>query len=441
MPFSAAPMSSLLTSAVHGAFFFLVRAAGAFAATALYSRALGPEGRGRVAFGLSIVGASALIFSAGCSAAMVRASLDRRSVTPGAAVVAGTLSCLPAVAVVGAGWAGRIGAFDLASQGEVIVMMCSLVVVVLNMTVTQAAVVADHLRDVSVSAALGAVVSLGVIAASTSLGEPTSAEVLAMSMSSWGVGLVWLTLRTARRREAWVGAAKAGLGLMRVTGAVSVAAVGTLLVWRLDVSLVSSTLGFREAGLYAAATSLSEILLLCLMAARPALQTRYRAGTAELDPVLAQVVRIGLIGGGVASVMLALAARPLLTLAFGEPFAPAAPALMVLAPAVVLFALQFALFDLLVAKEAQKGAAGVALAALFVVVVGDTVLLRDHGIVVAALASAAGYTTLFVGLLVLVSRRSKIPLLQYVWLQPGDVGAIRGGVRRLLRGRAASAAG
>lgn len=432
-PLDLSPPTSLLASAFHGAAFFLLRAASAFVASAVYAREVGVEGRGRVAFGLTVAGVTALIFSVSCTTGMIRdAASARRSPSVGTALLAGGLCCVPAVSIVGLLGVLGIGAFGSLRGVELAVVIASIIPTILYTTVAQAMILADRLRDVSLSTLAGAVASLGVVIGWTSLGTPSPAQVLGALLLNWAVGLIWLVAGAGDHRHLWVGAWNGARPLVQGIGGLSAASVAVLLVWRVDVALVSGALGFTGAGLYASATSIAEVLLVSLMAVRPALQSRYARPDAELDGVAAQVVRLGLVIGGVAAASLIVLAPHLLRAAFGDDFTAAAPALRLLAPGVVLLALQFTLFDLLVAKGSRPAVVNViGIGALSLVVVGDVFLLPGRTPVVAAGVSTVGYAVLFVGFLVALCRTSTVPLRQHLLLQPGDGRLIRDIVARV----------
>ncbi len=113
--------------------------------------------------------------------------------------------------------------------------------------------------------------------------------------------------------------------------------------------------------------------------------------------------------------MLALLARPLLGLVYGDDFRDAAEPLLLLLPGAVLFAGSSIVTAGLYAANRPFTATVTQLLGMIVTVVGLLVFLRTGGVNAAAIVSSAAYTTVFVATLIAYKR---VTGLSWSWFAP-----------------------
>jgi O-antigen/teichoic acid export membrane protein len=161
---------------------------------------------------------------------------------------------------------------------------------------------------------------------------------------------------------------------------------------QLEIILLGSLAGPREAGLFAAAwrlASLAPFALVSLSAVSgPLIASAYhRRDHAELHRIASMSARIGLVFAIVASGALLLAGRPLLAL-FGPEFPQAYPALAILLAGAMVNAFTGIVGYLLTLTGRQTQALLIFAAALVVSIALNLVLIPPFGMVGAAIASA-----------------------------------------------------
>jgi O-antigen/teichoic acid export membrane protein len=178
---------------------------------------------------------------------------------------------------------------------------------------------------------------------------------------------------------------------------------------RLDVAMLPAFVVPASVGLYSVATNVSLIVyqlsstfagLLLPAAAR--------------DPGRGQLKVVGslyatLVIAGVLALGLAVLARPLLGIVYGDDFRDAAEPLRLLLPGAVLFAGSTIASAGLYAAERPFTATMAQLIGVAVTVVGLLAFLRTGGITAAALVSSASYATVFVATLVAYRRVTGLP--------------------------------
>jgi O-antigen/teichoic acid export membrane protein len=189
----------------------------------------------------------------------------------------------------------------------------------------------------------------------------------------------------AWRRDA---AGAAALGRAAVPFAALLAT--SMLYFRVDVLLAGVLLGDGPTGVYAAALSLASILLLLPESALAALFPRLAAafqssveGYADAALLSARVLAVGVVPFALALVCLA---APILGIAFGPRFLPAAEALRLLGASVPLHAVNGALGQALQAGRFQRPALVVVSLGVVLHVAGCLVLLPALGIAGAAVS-------------------------------------------------------
>jgi O-antigen/teichoic acid export membrane protein len=173
------------------------------------------------------------------------------------------------------------------------------------------------------------------------------------------------------------------------------AALVSFLVLRLDLLLVQSMKGDATAGLYAVAVSLAEVVYVVPVVTGQLLFPRLaRIGSGEARAFMTRTAM------AVAALLLpvcvvaALLAEPVLTVVFGQEFAPAAPALVALLPGVFFLSLYTIMANYLAAIGMPAIAVFAPLVALTVNVVLNLALIPSYGATGAALASSAAYLIL-----------------------------------------------
>ena len=190
--------------------------------------------------------------------------------------------------------------------------------------------------------------------------------------------------------------------------------VATNVTARLDVAMLPAFVTNANVGLYSVAANLSLIV--------HQLSNTF-AGlvlpAAVSDPERGRIKVIGslwasLVVAGALAAVLALFARPLIGLVYGDSFRDAAEPLLLLLPGVVLFAGSSILAAGVYAAGRPFTATFAQLLGMAVTVVGLFVFLRSGGITAAAIVSTASYATVFVAMLIAYKRVSDTPWSAFV---------------------------
>lgn len=185
--------------------------------------------------------------------------------------------------------------------------------------------------------------------------------------------------------------------------------VATNVTARLDVAMLPAFVSNAQVGLYSVAANLSLIV--------HQLSNTF-AGlvlpAAASDPERSRAKVVGslwasLLIAAVLAAFLALFARPLIGLVYGDSFRDAAEPLLLLLPGVVLFAGSSILAAGVYAAGRPFTATFAQLLGMAVTVVGLFVFLRSGGINAAALVSTASYATVFAAMLVAYKAVSHTP--------------------------------
>jgi O-antigen/teichoic acid export membrane protein len=190
--------------------------------------------------------------------------------------------------------------------------------------------------------------------------------------------------------------------------------VATNVTARLDVAMLPAFVTNANVGLYSVAANLSLIV--------HQLSNTF-AGlvlpAAASDPERGRIKVIGslwasLVVAAVLAAVLALFARPLIGLVYGDSFRHAAEPLLLLLPGVVLFAGSSILAAGVYAAGRPFTATFAQLLGMGVTVVGLFVFLRSGGITAAAIVSTVSYATVFVAMLIAYKRVSDTPWSSFV---------------------------
>jgi O-antigen/teichoic acid export membrane protein len=190
--------------------------------------------------------------------------------------------------------------------------------------------------------------------------------------------------------------------------------VATNVTARLDVAMLPAFVTNANVGLYSVAANLSLIV--------HQLSNTF-AGlvlpAAASDPERGRIKVIGslwasLVVAGALAAGLALFARPLIGLVYGDSFRDAAEPLLLLLPGVVLFAGSSILAAGVYAAGRPFTATFAQLLGMAVTVVGLFVFLRSGGITAAAIVSTVSYATVFAAMLIAYKRVSDTPWSAFV---------------------------
>jgi len=177
---------------------------------------------------------------------------------------------------------------------------------------------------------------------------------------------------------------------------------------QLEIILLGSLAGAREAGLFSAAWRLASLAPFALVSlsvvSGPLVASAYhRRDRAELHRIASLSARIGLAFAAVASVVLLLVGRPLLAL-FGPEFPEAYPALAILLAGAMVNAFTGIVGYLLTLTGRQTQALLFFAGGLIVSIVLNLLLIPPFGIVGAAIASATALSCWNLAMLFYVRR-------------------------------------
>jgi O-antigen/teichoic acid export membrane protein len=408
----------------------IVGNAGLFVGMLLITRALGPSGRGTVAFLTVTALITAWIARLGVTEATVVFAARRREQRPvllanslsfsaaagivAAAVVCGTLWLVPALRPAGVGatelWvlAFSIVAACLADAGYRFMLGCSrfrahaLVTAVTSWVYPLLAVVFWIGPGMTVALgtfvwgatqALRAILLIGLAVSRERLGRPSSA--LLRESISFGV-------------RAWIGTLADSLG------------------FRIDQILLALIASEAALGFYVVAVNLSEILLYFPGAVSTALLP-IAAGSAP-EARLGETLKAFRSAGFVtlASLLLgAIVAPPLIPIVFGAPFSASVTPFLLLLPGLIGFTALIVFSNALMASSLPSLSS---LAAIVCFVVGlalDVALIPFFGASGAAGAASAAYLAGGLTALLLYRKRTPFRLRALVVPEPGDFEVLR----------------
>ena len=192
---------------------------------------------------------------------------------------------------------------------------------------------------------------------------------------------------------------------------------------RLDVAMLPAFVSAASVGLYSVATSVSLIIyqLANTFAGLviPAAARDPERGPAKVIGSLWASLAVAIAG----AVVLALLARPLLGLVYGDDFRAAATSLLLLLPGGVLFAGAAIITAGIYAAGHPFTASFTQALGMLVTVVGLVLFLSDGGVTAAAIVSSASYATIFVASLLAYRRVTGLPWGAFV-PTPGRVRAL-----------------
>ncbi len=381
---------------------FIGRAAIAFLASLLFTRALGASGRGQVLFILNTAGMLALLAGAGTGSALLRwgatgAQDVGRAYT--ASLFAGLIWGGLAAAGFGlAYWQLDRSVFSGVGGGEALGVVGLALALVAGANVGQVAGLAGRLPRLATAGLVGSAVYLVAVA----VGAATTGLTVGFVVAAFAFGsLLSLVLTMWPRSSVRLQLGGSGRLTRELLGAglrTQVASAAVLVLWRLDVVLVKVYRGYAEVGLYTAATSIAEIVLVIIVSLRTALLPSHGHGRDrhQLADRVCRTVGLGLVAGSALGLLVGAAGTAVLGTAYGQGFRSGATALALLLPGVVLLALHFPLFDYLIAEGHGRALNIAALFALALNVAANCALLPVLGYAGAAVGSSVAYAALFV---------------------------------------------
>jgi O-antigen/teichoic acid export membrane protein len=404
---------------------------GLFVGLLLVTRALGPSGRGTVAFLTVTALVTAWIARLGVTEATVVFAAQRPRLRPtllanslafstlagiaGAAGVCGTLLLVPAARPHG------VGGPELAVLAISIVAAC--------------------LADAGYRFALGCswFRTHALVTAVTSWVYPVLAAILwlafgltvVLGVAIWAATQALratLLLIVATRRDGGLG--RPSLSLLRETIAFGLRAwIGTLadsLGFRVDQILLALLASEAALGFYVVAVNISEILLYFPGAVSTALlpvAARSAAGPRLLRTLRAFRSAFYVTIGSL--LVSALLAPPLIPLVFGPAFHASVTPFLLLLPGLVGFTAMIVFSNALIASSLPS-LSSIAPSVCFAVGIGlDLILIPFFGASGAAAAASAAYGAAGVTALLIYRRRSPFPLAELVVPQPGDFAVLR----------------
>jgi len=399
------------------------------------SRALGPEGRGTLAFLTTVAMLTSQLSSLGveeASANVVGREPQRRSAlgtnaillalglgTAGLGVVALLIAIFPGIA-------------GDASSGLLWLALASVPLLVLQFYL-QFIIRADY-GFVATNVALLAAPSLNVLV--NGLLFLFDALTVRAAMLTWIAGQVLATallLAYVSRRLAGFGKPDAklaaqSLGFGLKTHAGRVMKTGN---YRLDQWLLGSLAGSRELGLYSVAVAWAEALFFLPEALASVLRPDLvRAETEYAGARGAAVFRIAVVLTLVFAICFIIAAPLLCVWTFGEEFRGSIDDLRVLAPGALGIVALKLLGNALVAQR-RPGLSNVAIGLAFAVTVGlDLLLIPQYGGLGAAIASTVAYTAGGAAVAVIFARALNVSLRR-MFPAVADLRVLSSGLARL----------
>ncbi len=418
-------------------------------ASVLIARALGAVDRGIYAVAVTAASIAVVAFHAGIELASNYFFAERGT----------RLSALSRNGFLGAALLGPLGmvamlAFFAIAHGSVLdgltltLYLCAVATVPLQMHqlwLANLLMVAGRFRAYQRVSAVIAVLQLVAVCVLYAAGSLDLATALVLYL---GVAIVaWALSLRASRPVGPIGPPY-DLGLLRATLRYGLRLHGGYIGWfvllRIDLFLVAWWLGPREAGVYAIAALFAELSWqltspLVLAATRP--QMALPSGPAA--QVSFQVVRANLLMASVMAVAFVATLWLALPLLYGDEFAGAYAATVVLLPGIVAMAAFRPLYNWLVRVAGPIRLSVMCLLAAAINVGLNALLLPPLGIVGASLASTVSYALLALAAAGWAARASGLPLRDAV-PGPDDVRTIVRNLRQLvgrLRARIAARRG
>jgi O-antigen/teichoic acid export membrane protein len=411
--------------------------AGFFTAVLILARALGPTGRGTIAFitvTALVVARIAGLGVAEATAVFAARHPDRRPALLsnlvvfmlGSAAVAGLIACVALIAAQGERPAG-VGTPELG--------------------ILAVATIASALSEGAAGFLLGCsrLRSLALITATVSWIYPALLAMIALvgeltvkrAALAWLAGESWRAYLLVRRSSLGVAPSRPDLALLRSAVSFGLRAwVGTLsrfLNFRVDQILMGFLASEAALGIYAVAVNASEALLYLPAATAAALVPVVAGGDAGRRAVdqTVRAFRSAALVTAAAIVVAAILGPMLLPLLFGNAFRPSVGPFLWLLPGAIGFAATAVFSSGLMASSAPGRSSLGPLASLAVGVALDLVLIPRYGASGAAAAASAAFLAGGATALIAYSRRSVFPWRDLVVPRRGDLDILRALARPL----------
>jgi O-antigen/teichoic acid export membrane protein len=185
----------------------------------------------------------------------------------------------------------------------------------------------------------------------------------------------------------------------------------SFLVLRIDLLMVKYMLGTEQAGYYSVAANMADVCLLLPMAISAVLFPKL-CGMADLRQRFSLTRRTGVGIAGLLCLTLLVAcllAGPMVVLAFGRPFLPAASAFVWLAPGVLTLGIEIVVVQFLNSLGIPNSVIGIWLVSTVANICGNFWAIPRFGIVGASAVSSITYTLTFaLILLTIVQTKSRL---------------------------------
>ncbi|MBA4377128.1 MAG: hypothetical protein C0395_00420 [Gemmatimonas sp.] len=404
----------------------LGQAAAGAGAGLVVARALGPDGQGRYALGITLLLFAAAAVNGGVGLAAVPAIRGRpasaRSLMRTQALWTGAAS-LAAAALGALAWRTEAGASLAARLGwsgaTAAAMVGALAALVLCDILAYDLLALGRLRTgtaVNLGRGLLQLALLGAALASGAFGLTAALVIFCVSQVAGVVVFAVLAVRHARHagcatEAAPVRHAVGWAGLVRAGWQGQLSAVVSLLHMRLALALVAAWHGATAVGIYSVAVMIGEVLWLLPSALQPLLVWSAAApDRATGDDTSARAVRVALAATTIAACLTAVAAPLLLAPLFGAQYRAAVPVLWALLPGIVACAPGAVLAGDFIGRGRSAWNTQASLVTLAVNAGAGLALIPDHGLQGAALATSLAYT---VGSAVMLARFRRVASLPW----------------------------
>ncbi len=193
--------------------------------------------------------------------------------------------------------------------------------------------------------------------------------------------------------------------------------------YRMDLFLVAFFLGPTEVGLYALAGSIAQLIWLVSQSGATALLPNVAASREEMRDVAthsALVARVAFTVSLAAAIGMALVAGVLVPFIYGDRFAGSVPAILWLLPGVVVFAPVNIIGAFMAGIGRPRLNLIVSTVSFVATLVLDLILIPRAGIIGAAIASSASYSTAAVMMFGLFTRITGLSPIRLVAFGPAD---------------------
>jgi O-antigen/teichoic acid export membrane protein len=231
---------------------------------------------------------------------------------------------------------------------------------------------------------------------------------LTASLAAWSVTVcVMLVLLFRQSSGALTFRSDVFLTTWRYSTKVYIATLAGFLVLRMNVFILNSLGGAEQVGYYSVASQMADTMAILPQSIATVLFPRLVASQADrLKTTMRDAARTaGLLAIACAAVW--MLAEPIIQLAFGNQFAPAASILHALLPGVFFLGVMSVVSQYLAASGFPKSVVGCWIGAMALSAVLSHSLIGRHGAVGAAAALSITYAALLMGLLYLCWRTSR----------------------------------